>query len=85
MRLSFFPFPPFFEGIPIANDGSFQFRQRERLQLGHLVSMKYVGDIMKLKLFRNKEIIEVEIPMTTSKHLVPVTMYDKRPRWYFFL
>nr|GMD61641.1 protease Do-like 10, mitochondrial [Ipomoea batatas] len=44
-----------FDGIPIANDGTVHFRNRERITFDHLVSMKKPNETAVLKVLRNGE------------------------------
>ncbi|KAL0302958.1 UNVERIFIED_CONTAM: Protease Do-like 10, mitochondrial [Sesamum radiatum] len=42
-----------FDGVPIANDGSVPFRNRERITFDHLVSMKRPNDTARVKVLRD--------------------------------
>lgn len=44
------------EGVPIAADETVQFREDERVEYSHLISLKHVGDNLKLKILRDGEV-----------------------------
>ncbi|MBA0562697.1 hypothetical protein Golob_007722 [Gossypium lobatum] len=44
-----------FDGVPIANDGTVPFRNRERITFDHLVSMKKPNETALVKVLRNGE------------------------------
>lgn len=45
--------------IPIADDGTVQFRDDERVEFSHIVRCKHIGEDLQLKILRNGEIVEV--------------------------
>lgn len=44
------------EGVPIAADETVQFRDDERVEYSHLISLKHVGDNLKLKILRDGQV-----------------------------
>jgi hypothetical protein len=44
------------EGTPIAADESVQFRDDERVDYSHVISLKHVGDTLNLKILRQGEV-----------------------------
>jgi hypothetical protein len=44
------------EGIPIAADESVQFRDDERVDYSHVISLKHVGDTLNLKILRQGQV-----------------------------
>ena len=40
----------------------------------------FIGDICKLKILRQGQIMEVEVKLDLITSLVPTQLYDKRPR-----
>lgn len=44
------------EGVPIAADETVQFREDERVEYSHLISLKHVGDNLKLKILRDGQV-----------------------------
>nr|GMC76307.1 protease Do-like 10, mitochondrial [Ipomoea batatas] len=73
-----------FDGIPIANDGTVHFRNRERITFDHLVSMKKPNETAVLKVLRNGEKHEFCINLFPLKPLVPVHQFDKLPSFFIF-
>ncbi|KAL3523236.1 hypothetical protein ACH5RR_016070 [Cinchona calisaya] len=73
-----------FDGVPIANDGTVPFRNRERITFDHLVSMKKPNETASLKVLRNGEELKFNIALRPLQQLVPVHQFDKRPSYFIF-
>ncbi|KAL0286948.1 UNVERIFIED_CONTAM: Protease Do-like 10, mitochondrial [Sesamum angustifolium] len=73
-----------FDGVPIANDGSVPFRNRERITFDHLVSMKRPNDTAQVKVFRDGKEHEFTITLRPLQPLVPVHQFDKLPSYFIF-
>ncbi|KAJ6848418.1 protease Do-like 10, mitochondrial [Iris pallida] len=73
-----------FDGVPIANDGTVPFRNRERITFDHLVSMKKPGDTALVKVLRDGVEHEFSISLRPLPPLVPVHQFDKLPSYYIF-
>ncbi|XP_058215562.1 protease Do-like 10, mitochondrial [Rhododendron vialii] len=73
-----------FDGVPIANDGTVPFRNRERITFDHLVSMKRPNEIAKVRVLRNGEEHEFSITIRPLQQLVPVHQFDKLPSYFIF-
>lgn len=73
-----------FDSIPIANDGTVHFRNRERITFDHLVSMKKPNEIAAVKVLRNGEEHEFTITLRPLGSLVPVHQFDKLPSYFIF-
>ncbi|XP_054809742.1 protease Do-like 10, mitochondrial isoform X2 [Prosopis cineraria] len=73
-----------FDGVPIANDGTVAFRNRERITFDHLVSMKQPNEKAVVKVLRNGEEHEFSIILRPLQPLVPVHQFDKLPSYYIF-
>ncbi|XP_026460503.1 protease Do-like 9 [Papaver somniferum] len=69
-----------FDGIAIPNDGTVLFTHGERIGFSHLVSQKYTGDNVTVKVLRDSKIIEVDIKLATRKQLILVNI--KAPSYY---
>ena len=59
------------DGHRIENAGTIKFHDGEYIMLDYLFTQKMVGDVMKVKLVRNNEIIFVEYPLEARKYLIP--------------
>lgn len=44
------------DGIPIADDGTVQFREDERVEFSHIVRSKHIDDTLHLKILRNGQV-----------------------------
>ncbi|KAL2227843.1 protease Do-like 10, mitochondrial [Sesamum indicum] len=73
-----------FDGVPIANDGSVPFRNRERITFDHLVSMKRPNDTARVKVLRDGKEHEFTITLRPLQPLVPVHQFDKLPSYFIF-
>ncbi|KDP32493.1 hypothetical protein JCGZ_13418 [Jatropha curcas] len=73
-----------FDDVPIANDGTVPFRNRERITFDHLVSMKKPNETALLRIFREGKEHEFSITVRPLQPLVPVHQFDKLPSYYIF-
>ncbi|CAB4275562.1 unnamed protein product [Prunus armeniaca] len=73
-----------FDGVPIANDGTVPFRNRERITFDHLVSMKKPNETAVVRVLRDGEEYEFNITLRPLQPLVPVHQFDKLPSYYIF-
>lgn len=73
-----------FDGVPIANDGTVHFRNRERITFDHLVSMKKAGETGAVKVLREGVQHEFHIKLGPPQPLVPVHQFDKLPSYFIF-
>ncbi|XP_071734717.1 protease Do-like 10, mitochondrial [Rutidosis leptorrhynchoides] len=73
-----------FDGVPIANDGTVPFRNRERITFDHLVSMKKPNETALLKVLRDGEVLELTVTLRPLKPLVPIHQFDKSPSYFVF-
>ncbi|XP_059432692.1 protease Do-like 10, mitochondrial isoform X2 [Corylus avellana] len=73
-----------FDGVPIANDGTVPFRNRERITFDYLVSMKKPNETAVVKVFRDGKEYEFNITLRPLQPLVPVHQFDKLPSYYIF-
>lgn len=67
---------------PIANDGTIVFRNRERILFNYLLSQKFVGDTVKVTILRDSKVMDVEVPISINKLLVPVHQFEKFPSYF---
>ncbi|KAL2482112.1 Protease Do-like 10 [Forsythia ovata] len=73
-----------FDGVPIANDGTVPFRNRERITFDHLVSMKKPDETAQVRVMRNGEEHEFSVTLRPLQPLVPVHQFDKLPSYFIF-
>ncbi|MCO5573392.1 hypothetical protein L7F22_027163 [Adiantum nelumboides] len=71
-----------FDGIDVANDGTVPFRHGERIGFSYLVSQKYTGEQARIKILRNKKILEFDVQLDTHKRLVPAHIKGRPPSYY---
>jgi len=71
-------------GIPIAEDGTFIFREDERLQLPYLITEKQIHDLIAFKVIRNKKEMEIMLQLKPFTPLVPYPEHFVRPPYYIY-
>jgi len=69
------------DGIPVGNDGKIPFRRGERVDLGCYISSLFPGDVATATIFRDGTEMEVSIPVSPIKDLVP-SHYNNKPPPY---
>ena len=73
------------DGHEVANDGTINWRNRERITFDYLLSQKFSGETCHLKLLRNGEEMDVDVRLWPEQHLTPVHQYDvKAPQYFIF-
>lgn len=75
------------EGKKIENDGTIEFRPGERTYLGYEWQKKQLAETLNLKVSRNGERLDLQIPLTKTigfERLVPSRQYD-RPADYLIV
>ena len=50
-----------FDGVPIANDGTVALRRRERVFFDYLVSLKHMGEVARIDLWRDGKRVSLEV------------------------
>lgn len=73
------------DGISIGDDGTFDFRNGERIYYSYLVTSKFSGDSIKATVWRKGKQVEVTIPLSTMKAaVVPFTLYENSSSYFIF-
>eukprot|EP00200_Dunaliella_tertiolecta_P008793 CAMPEP_0202381808 /NCGR_PEP_ID=MMETSP1127-20130417/38897_1 /ASSEMBLY_ACC=CAM_ASM_000462 /TAXON_ID=3047 /ORGANISM="Dunaliella tertiolecta, Strain CCMP1320" /LENGTH=681 /DNA_ID=CAMNT_0048980879 /DNA_START=32 /DNA_END=2077 /DNA_ORIENTATION=+ len=71
------------EGFEVADDGTVEFREDERLEYGHVIRSQHVGDSLHLRLLRDGQELCVKYTLGLKDHLVPLVHgVDCRPSYY---
>ncbi|EFJ52700.1 trypsin family [Volvox carteri f. nagariensis] len=60
------------DGVPIADDGTVEFREDERLEFTYLIRAKHIGEDIHLKALREGQEVCISFPLRAKDHLVPV-------------
>ncbi|KAG2425827.1 hypothetical protein HXX76_013452 [Chlamydomonas incerta] len=60
------------DAVPIADDGTVEFREDERLEFSAIIRAKHVGEQVHLKLLRDGQELCVSYELRAKDHLVPV-------------
>jgi len=61
-----------FDGVGIANDGTVPFRARERIFFTSLITQKPTGSTAVLRVLRDGQPLECEVPLQPLQTLVPI-------------
>jgi hypothetical protein len=69
------------EGVPIANDGTVPFREAERVNFAHLITLKFPGDPVALRVVRDSAELVVSTPAEVLPQLVPHSLLDRKPTY----
>ena len=72
------------DGYNIANDGSINFRLRDRISFEYALSLKHDGDDIPIILLRDGKELSLNIPLTTPKVLCPSIQYDIHPSYFIY-
>lgn len=75
------------EGHPIADDGTVEFRPKERTSLSYYIQEKQVGESLNLEILRDGAITGVTAALNRrieEDWLVPMEQYDVQPRYFVY-
>lgn len=72
------------DGADVANDGSIAFGEDDRVRFEHRVNLHQIGESLKLTVLRNRERIELEVPLGPVSRLVSPPKYDTPPTYLIF-
>jgi S1-C subfamily serine protease len=72
------------DGLPIANNGTVQYRGQHRTRYDVGLVGKYVGDKVPLDLVRAGERVKTELVLGPWLPLVPRARYDKPPQYFVY-
>jgi S1-C subfamily serine protease len=71
------------EGFPIASDGTVEL-ENENIELAEIVERKFLDDTIRVELLRNRELLEVEIPLKPFPFLLMGNSYRDEPPFVTF-
>lgn len=75
------------DGHPIGDDGTLEFRPKERTNFTYYVDLHQMGENVNLKVLREGEIKEITLALSKTMNdflLVPMEQYDQGPRYFIF-
>lgn len=73
-----------FDGVAIANDGTVPLRAGERVAFSYLVSQKFAGDAARVRVLRDRRVLDVAVPLAVVDKLVPVHIAGAAPSYFVF-
>lgn len=69
----------------VGDDGTIKYGKNSRIDLNYIITNKYNGDYVKLKVLRNGEIIELNVILKEHNPLCPIHLFNKQhPDYYIF-
>ncbi|MBU4377449.1 MAG: trypsin-like peptidase domain-containing protein [Candidatus Omnitrophica bacterium] len=71
-------------GVAISDDGTFAFRDNERLDMVHLINMQKIGETAVLKIRREDKISIVKVPLKPILDLVKIANYSEKPSFCIY-
>ena len=75
------------EGHPVADDGTVEFRSKERTSAAHYIDLHQVGDTVALDVFRKGSLQTVPVTLGRSREndwLIPMEQYEVKPSYYIY-
>jgi S1-C subfamily serine protease len=72
------------DGTPIANNGTILFMGRHRTRFEAALTGKYVGDVVRLSITRDRKRMEIEATLRPRVRLVPRPGYDTSPAYFVY-
>lgn len=70
--------------LRIADNGTVQYRGRFRCQFDAVVGDHHVGDVIRARILRAGQRLQVRLTLLPMAWLVPRTEYERLPSWYLF-
>ncbi len=71
-------------GVPIGMDGTFEFRENERLSFSYLVHNQYIGNSVPVKIARDGKILEETVRFKQFVGMIPHPHYYEKPSYYIY-
>ncbi|MEM4409608.1 MAG: serine protease, partial [Candidatus Caldarchaeum sp.] len=75
------------DGYKVADDGTIEFRKRERTSLAYAIQQRQIGDDLTLKILRDGREMYITLKLTRPFHkdfLIPQEQYDVLPTYYVY-
>jgi len=72
------------DGIPIAEDGTFPYRDLERLIFPHIINQKRWGEDVTFDVLRNGEVLQTSVVLDKGHYLLPPPNALARPSYYIY-
>ncbi|PSC74876.1 Protease Do-like 9 [Micractinium conductrix] len=71
-----------FDEEEIGHDGTVPFRSGERISFTYLISKKYTGDEVRLRILSDRKVKEVVVKLRSPRRLVPVHINNAPPSYF---
>jgi S1-C subfamily serine protease len=70
--------------VPIGEDGTFKFRDDQRLTMPYLITKEQIGSSVKMQIVRNKKVQDIDLKLTLYNPLVPYPNTIAKPTYYIY-
>ncbi len=71
------------DGVDIAGDNTIKLKGNGRVSSNYLIRTHQVGDMLNIKILRNKKEMQIQFPLKRRISVAPLE-YEKEPRYYMF-
>jgi len=71
-------------GMPIANNGTIQYRGQYRTRFSAELAEHFVGDRIELEILRSGALEKVTVELAPQVYLVPRSQYDRQPSYFVY-
>jgi S1-C subfamily serine protease len=74
-------------GVPIADDGTVEFRPLERTSVGYLIQQRQVGDSLEIRVLRDGAVTNLALKLHRAMErdqLIPFEAYDRMPTYFIY-
>jgi S1-C subfamily serine protease len=72
------------DGVPIASDGTVEFRDGEMLSYDYVISRRHVGDTVECRVWRQGAELACVVRLRPPQYLVAEDRYDSPPTYYIY-
>ncbi len=72
------------DGVPVGEDGTFQFRNTDRLLISHLITQKQIGATLSFKIIRDGKQKDISFPISSFTLFVPNPYSVRNPPYYIY-
>lgn len=72
------------DGVPVAQDGTFKFRDAERLSIVHNIMQKQMGETIRMRISRDGVLKDISFPFKEYEPFVPAPYESEKPSFYIY-
>eukprot|EP01084_Bolivina_argentea_P275276 469427_1 len=72
------------DGVQIGDDGTINYGKNSRIDLNYMITNKFDGDCVSLKVLREGEVLDIEVILNKHKPLCPVHLFNDPVEYFIF-